>query len=681
MRRRRDASLSPCPRWSNVTTRWSRAKTSTWSAKSSLAPPNPCTRSSPGASTGPATTVERPTPSSVVTRTGPIYGRTRTAGERTRNMRGWRLPTRLARRAGRRHLRLSGAAKLGLRIVVSAALLAVLITKIPADDIQPKDTHFGTLAFLAAGLAVHASSGSCSRRGAGSVSSRCSTSTSRSARCSAHYLAGQFVGNVLPSTIGGDVLRVSRAAKTTGAGDVAFASVVIERLSGFVALPLLTFIGFALEPSLLESRPRLGRARSSPAPPSPPSVVILVVAGSPHLAGRFAKRAELDALHRGGARRRRPHPPRAPPGAAACSCAAIVYQASVLVAVVLRHPRARRRRYRTARCSRSCPRSRRRRCCPISLSGLGIREGLLVLLLHPLGVPTGQGDRRRAALVRHDAGRQPPRRAGVRGRAAPRPRAGRRRRRRRHAHGRVGDGPTRIMSVVEEDASAPDEPSRRRSSCRCTGGSPAVGPCATVTASTGGASSLAVAHLLRRLLVRPEPAPRQRSPGATSTPRTSSRCRRRSASTTSRRSRRGRSARAPFIIACNYFYGSLHFIVTGGVMIYLYRRWTDDYPRWRNTLGIATGLALIGFAFFPLLPPRSSTATAGAPPRHPLRVRRHPGEGPRVLVVQLRRGEQDLEPVRGHAQRALRLGAVVRVRARAAAEARLGEGRSPRSTR
>jgi hypothetical protein len=58
------------------------------------------------------------------------------------------------------------------------------------------------------------------------------------------------------------------------------------------------------------------------------------------------------------------------------------------------------------------------------------------------------------------------------------------------------------------------------------------------------------------------------------------------------------------IVAANYFYGSLHFIVTGGVMIYLYRKWTDDYPRWRNTLGIATGLALIGFAFFPLMPPR-----------------------------------------------------------------------------
>jgi hypothetical protein len=66
-----------------------------------------------------------------------------------------------------------------------------------------------------------------------------------------------------------------------------------------------------------------------------------------------------------------------------------------------------------------------------------------------------------------------------------------------------------------------------------------------------------------------------------------------------------------FIIACNYFYGSLHFIVTAGVMIYLYRRWTDDYPRWRNTLGIATALALIGFAFFPLLPPRLMPASYG----------------------------------------------------------------------
>ncbi len=159
-------------------------------------------------------------------------------------------PETAGARTGWRHLKLSGTAKLGVRIIISAALLAVLITKIPVDDIQPKDTHTGTLAFLAAGLAFTL---------IGFV-----LSAWRWQRVFAvfdihvplrtllgHYLAGQFVGNVLPSTIGGDVLRVSRAAKTTGAGDVAFASVAIERLSGFVALPLLSLLGFALEPSLL----------------------------------------------------------------------------------------------------------------------------------------------------------------------------------------------------------------------------------------------------------------------------------------------------------------------------------------------------------------------------------------------------------------------------------------------
>jgi PAP2 superfamily len=60
----------------------------------------------------------------------------------------------------------------------------------------------------------------------------------------------------------------------------------------------------------------------------------------------------------------------------------------------------------------------------------------------------------------------------------------------------------------------------------------------------------------------------------------------------------------PLIIACNYFYGSLHFVVTSGVMVFLYRKWSDDYPLWRNTLAIATALALIGFTFWPLMPPR-----------------------------------------------------------------------------
>lgn len=67
----------------------------------------------------------------------------------------------------------------------------------------------------------------------------------------------------------------------------------------------------------------------------------------------------------------------------------------------------------------------------------------------------------------------------------------------------------------------------------------------------------------------------------------------------------------PLIIAMNYFYGSMHFVVTGGVGIFLFRRWSDDYPRWRNTLAISTGLALIGFITWPLMPPRLLPETYG----------------------------------------------------------------------
>jgi hypothetical protein len=63
-------------------------------------------------------------------------------------------------------------------------------------------------------------------------------------------------------------------------------------------------------------------------------------------------------------------------------------------------------------------------------------------------------------------------------------------------------------------------------------------------------------------------------------------------------------AHEPMVIACNYFYGSLHFVVTIGALLLLYRRFADDYPLWRNTLAITTAVALIGFIFWPLMPPR-----------------------------------------------------------------------------
>jgi hypothetical protein len=60
----------------------------------------------------------------------------------------------------------------------------------------------------------------------------------------------------------------------------------------------------------------------------------------------------------------------------------------------------------------------------------------------------------------------------------------------------------------------------------------------------------------------------------------------------------------PLIITANYLYGSLHFIVTIFAGVFLFRRFSDDYPRFRNMLAITTGIALIGFALYPLAPPR-----------------------------------------------------------------------------
>ena len=54
----------------------------------------------------------------------------------------------------------------------------------------------------------------------------------------------------------------------------------------------------------------------------------------------------------------------------------------------------------------------------------------------------------------------------------------------------------------------------------------------------------------------------------------------------------------------NTYYGTAHFAVTIGVFIVLYRRRKDVFPLFRNALVFTTVLALIGFALFPLMPPR-----------------------------------------------------------------------------
>lgn len=200
------------------------------------------------------------------------------------------------------------------------------------------------------------------------------------------YFAGQFVSNVLPTTIGGDVLRVSRLSRTNGDTETTFASVALERLTGWLVLPLLTFFGLAINPGLRE----LGRATILAALIALITLVALVVvlamAMHPRLGGRFGStdgwRRFIAAIHRGTTELR--HRPLATLG---ILVAGITYQVALcLVALMIAAALGFSWLGLTALLA-FYPAVLILQVLPIGIAGLGVREGAFVLFLVPLGVP------------------------------------------------------------------------------------------------------------------------------------------------------------------------------------------------------------------------------------------------------------------------------------------------------
>lgn len=58
------------------------------------------------------------------------------------------------------------------------------------------------------------------------------------------------------------------------------------------------------------------------------------------------------------------------------------------------------------------------------------------------------------------------------------------------------------------------------------------------------------------------------------------------------------------IVGMNYYYATLHFIITIGVLVWLFRSHPGRYAASRLVLFATTGVALVGYYFFPLAPPR-----------------------------------------------------------------------------
>jgi hypothetical protein len=265
-----------------------------------------------------------------------------------------------------------------LRFVVSAVLLAVLVSRAPdLGDIVPDRHPALTAALLLLALVVTF---------VGVV-----LSAWRWQRVlllfdehvplrtlTAHYLVGLFVGNVLPSTVGGDVVRVARASGSVSSSSVSFASVVLERLTGFIALPLLVLVGFAIRPSLLDHS-NAWLALVVAGATLTLLAIVLFLAGHPRVAGRFADHENwmrfIGAVHRGIDRlRREPHQILPALGTA------LVYQASVVMMFGLIF-RALDVPLPIAGVIAFTPAVLMIQVLPISPSGLGVREGALWLFL------------------------------------------------------------------------------------------------------------------------------------------------------------------------------------------------------------------------------------------------------------------------------------------------------------
>lgn len=61
------------------------------------------------------------------------------------------------------------------------------------------------------------------------------------------------------------------------------------------------------------------------------------------------------------------------------------------------------------------------------------------------------------------------------------------------------------------------------------------------------------------------------------------------------------------IVGMNYYYATLHFIVTLGVLVWLFRSHPGRYAATRTVLFATTGVALLGYYLYPLAPPRLMT--------------------------------------------------------------------------
>ena len=208
-------------------------------------------------------------------------------------------------------------------------------------------------------------------------------------RLFSHYMAGQFVSNFLPTTVGGDVVRVGRLTRDTDDGPISFTSVVFERLSGWLVLPLITFIGFAINPGLT------GLGKSTKIPLIVGFITLLglglviLLLGNARIGKGLRNRKGVlryaNAIHL-GIDRLRDHPK----AAREVVLSAFAYQFMLLLAAGCAVEALGIDQVGLTALMAFIPAVLIIQVLPLGIGGLGVREGTLVVFLSGLNVPSEQ---------------------------------------------------------------------------------------------------------------------------------------------------------------------------------------------------------------------------------------------------------------------------------------------------
>jgi uncharacterized protein (TIRG00374 family) len=270
-----------------------------------------------------------------------------------------------------------------LRVVASVVMLAILIQRVDLSVLVPDGSH--AVQWLIAAIAVWVLGILLSalrwQRVLVALDIHAPLRT-----LVRHYFASLFVSNFLPSTVGGDVLRVTRLSAENGETPRTFASVVLERLTGWIVLPVLTLTALAVNPGLRE----LGNASRVAFLVAVITLVLLAgvlfAAGHPAVGGRLTStegwRRFTGAIHLGVEEFRR-----RPALALEVLTTSFAYQLAVMLAAFFAADALGIGVSWTAILA-FMPAVAIVQVLPITIGGLGVREGALVLFLRPLGVTT-----------------------------------------------------------------------------------------------------------------------------------------------------------------------------------------------------------------------------------------------------------------------------------------------------